>query len=130
MRTYHVVSLEVDVSGIAVVRISERLTGEDYERVAPRLDRYRRVLVEPTRDFEGGPTDAAWSAPEPPWPSRPRQKRVAVIARGEPRSVLEATFRRLFPNAEIRFFDPDARNAAKNWLLDLGPVNPLPPASG
>jgi hypothetical protein len=125
-----VISLQLDVSGIAIVQVSEQLTSEDYERVAPRLDRCRRVLVEAARDFEGGPADAAWNAPEPPGLTRPIQKRVAVIALADPNGILQETFRQLFPVAEVRFFKSDDRNAAENWLLDLRPRNPLPSASG
>ena len=123
-------TLQQDVSGIAVVRVSERLTAEDYERVALRLDSCRRVLVEAARDFEGAPADAAWEAPEPALPARPLPKRVAVVADSDPGSALQATFHHLFPGAEVRFFENCKRNAAEHWLLSSPPPDPLPPAGG
>ena len=123
-------TLQQDVSGIAVVRVSERLSAEDYERVALRLDCCRRVLVEAARDFEGAPADAAWQAPEPAWPARPLPKRIAVVADIDPGSALQATFHHLFPGAEVCFFDKSERNAAENWLLSSPPSDPLPSASG
>jgi hypothetical protein len=126
-----VLSLKHDVSGIAVVRVSERLTAEDYERVSLRLDSCRRVLVEAARDFNrGAPADAAWQAPEPALATRPLPKRVAVVAGVEPGGALQATFHQLFPGAEVRFFDLANRNAAENWLLSPPFPDPLPPASG
>ncbi|MBW0000434.1 MAG: STAS/SEC14 domain-containing protein [Verrucomicrobia bacterium] len=123
-------TLHLDVSGIAVVRVSESLSAEDYERVALRLDTCRRVLVEAARDFEGASTDAAWQAPETALPARPLPKRVAVVAEADPGSALQATFHGLFPGAEVRFFDRGKRNAAENWLLSSPPSDPLPPAYG
>lgn len=123
-------TLQQDVSGIAVVRVSERLCAEDYERVAVRLDSCRRVLVEAARDFEGVPADAAWQAPEFPLPARPLPKRVAVVAGIDVGAALQATFHQLFPSAEVRFFETGERNAAENWLLSGPPSDALPPASG
>ena len=123
-------TLYQDVSGIGVVRVSECLSAEDYERVAVRLDTCRRVLVEAARDFEGEPADAAWQAAEPALPTRPLPKRVAVVAEVDPGSALQATFHRLFPGAEVRFFESRDRNAAENWLLSSPPPDPWPPASG
>jgi hypothetical protein len=125
-----VLTLQQDVSGIAVVRVSERLCAEDYERVAVRLDACRRVLVEAARDFEGAPADAAWQAPETALPTRPLPKRVAVVAELDPGGALQATFHQLFPSAEVRFFEKGERNAAEHWLLSSPPSDPLPPASG
>jgi len=127
---FKVLTLHQDVSGIAVVRVSERLCAEDYERVALRLDSCRRVLVEAARDFDGAPADAAWEAPETAMPTRPLPKRVAVVAEVEPGGALQATFQHLFPGAEVRFFEKGERNAAENWLLSSSPPDPLPPASG
>jgi hypothetical protein len=129
-RILRVFTLRQDVSGIAVVRVSERLCAEDYERVAVRLDACRRVLVEAARDFEGAPADAAWQAPETALPTRPLPKRVAVVADVDRGSALQATFQQLFPGAEVRFFENRQRNAAENWLLSSPPPDPLPPASG
>lgn len=123
-------TLQQDVSGIAVVRVSERLCAEDYERVAVRLDSCRRVLVEAARDFEGPPVDAAWQAPETPLPTRPLPKRIAVVADIQPGGALQATFHHLFPGAEVRSFENGERNAAENWLLSSPPSDLLPPASG
>jgi hypothetical protein len=127
---FEVLTLRQDVSGIAVVRVSERLCAEDYERVAVRLDSCRRVLVEAARDFERAPADAAWQAPETALPARPLPKRVAVVADIDSGSALQATFHHLFPGAEVRFFENGERNAAENWLLSPPPPDHLPPASG
>ena len=124
------VSLGFDITGIAVVRVSEGLSGEDYERVAPRLDRCRRILVEVAGDFDAAGSDTAWSAAEPPGPSRGGRKRVALVAQGDPDGVLERTFRQLFPEAEIRRFVSGDRALAETWLLELRPLHPLPPAAG
>lgn len=123
-------TLQQDVSGIAVVRVSERLTAEDYERVAVRLDSCRRVLVEAARDFEGASADAAWQAPEAALPMRPLPKRVAVVADIDPGGELQATFHHLFPGADVRFFEIGERNAAQNWLLSSPPSDLLPSACG
>lgn len=123
-------TLYQDVSGIAIVRVSEYLSAEDYERVAVRLDTCRRVLVEAARDFEGASTDAAWQAPETALPARPLPRRVAVVAEADPGSALQETFHGLFPGAEVRFFEREERNAAENWLLSSPPSDLLPSASG
>jgi len=125
-----VLTLHQDVSGIAVVRVSEALSAEDYERVAMRLDACRRVLVEAAGDFEGAAADAAWQAPEAALSGRPLPRRVAVVAEIDPGGALQSTFHQLFPGAEVRFFEEAERNAAENWLLSSPPSDPLPPACG
>lgn len=107
-------------SSIVALRISGKLTKEDYEQFLPLLEqRIRehgkiRLLVE-LGDFEGWTASAAWEDIKFDFKHFTDIERIAIVGHGMWEHGL-AVFSKPFTAAKVRFFDREDVEEARRWI--------------
>ncbi len=113
-------AIEIDDSeDILTVRMSGKLSREDYERLAPTLEgRFDqgsvRMLVE-LHDFHGWSLAAAWEDTKFGMHHFKDIERIAMVGETAWQHGM-ATFCKPFTGASLKYFDGDTA-AARAWLL-------------
>ncbi len=105
------------------VRVSGKLTREDYADLVPRWERMLeghgriRLLFEMAPDFEGWEPGAAWDDAKFSVSNRERLERVAMV--GDKKwEQWAAKAGALLVKAEVRFFDSSNLESAVLWLKE------------
>lgn len=115
------VSVTAEIEGkSAAISLSGKLTEGDYEQFVPYLEgqigRYGKInLLVELVEFEGWTAGALWQDTKFAAKHFNDIERLAIV--GE--SVWErgmALFAKPFTTAEVRFFPPDRRDEAKEWI--------------
>jgi hypothetical protein len=108
---------------LVVVRLSGKLTKEDYERLVPELDRLIRQkgkirLLVQMHDFHGWEAAALWEDLKFDFKHFNDIERIAVVGEAKWEEWM-VTFCKPFTTAEIRYFDHDKAAEAKVWLASV-----------
>ncbi|MGD2111095.1 MAG: STAS/SEC14 domain-containing protein [Phycisphaerae bacterium] len=111
---------EQDGGRIILVSVRDKLVKEDYEQFVPEVERLIqrhgkiRVLFE-MQDFHGWSAGALWEDVKFDVKHFNNIDRVAVV--GEKRwQDWMSTFCRPFTTAQIRYFDAEEADAARDWI--------------
>ncbi|MBW3599636.1 MAG: STAS/SEC14 domain-containing protein [Planctomycetes bacterium] len=102
------------------VHVSEQLRKEDYERFTPTVDSFIeqngsiRILLE-LHDFHGWDAGALWEDIKFGAKHFSDIEKMAVVGDKQWETGL-TLFCKPFTTAEIRFFEPSDRDAAKSWV--------------
>lgn len=114
------------VGNVLEVRLSGRLTGEDYERFVPELERLIREqgklrLLVRMHDFHGWSLGALWEDLKFDIKHFADIERLALVGERKWESGM-ATFCKPFTKAEIRYFDEAQEAEAVNWIHEGEPI--------
>ncbi len=115
------VELDSD-SMILNVRVSDKLTKDDYATFAPQLEKYveqhgpLRVLLQ-TDDFHGWEASALWEDIKFNVRHFNDIERLAIVGEKKWEKGM-ATFCKPFTTASIRYFPPDQLEEARNWVAE------------
>lgn len=107
---------------VLVIHVSEKLTKDDYEHLVPEVDRLIekhgkiRMLFE-MHDFHGWSCGALWEDTKFAFKHFRAIERLAVIGEKKWQRGM-ATFCKPFTKAEIRYFDHDNLDEAREWLAE------------
>jgi len=117
---------------ILEVKVSGRLTDEDYQRFVPEFERLAkphgkiRVLFEMSQ-FHGWDAKAAWDDLKFGVKHYHAIERLAVVGETKWQQLL-AEFGKLFTAAEVRYFNLSRLDQARAWLAEgLQPIQPSNP---
>ena len=120
-RELRMITLAVtDGSNILFVKASGKLTKDNYEALAPKVeDLIRqhskiRILVE-LEDFHGWKAGALWEDTKFAFKHFSDIERLAIVGERKWEKGM-ATFCKPFTAAEIRYFDRDRAEEAKQWI--------------
>lgn len=115
------VSVELDSdSQVLNVRVSGKLTKDDYVAFAPQVEKYveehgkLRVLLQ-TEDFHGWEATALWEDVKFNARHFSDIERLAVVGEKKWEKGM-ATFCKPFTTASIRYFDHDHLEEARDWV--------------
>jgi hypothetical protein len=118
--TMHIETHELDEGRTLVIKVTGKLTAEDYKTLVPEFDRLinkhgkLRILFE-MHDFHGWEPRALWEDLKVDARHFDHIERLAMI--GEQRwQKWMASFCKPFTTAEIRYFPHDDAEAAREWL--------------
>lgn len=107
---------------VLVIRVSDRLTKEDYAHFVPEVDRLIekhgkiRMLFE-MRDFHGWSCGALWEDTKFALHHFHAIERLAVIGEKKWQKGM-TTFCKPFTKAEIRYFEHGHADEARAWLME------------
>jgi hypothetical protein len=113
---------ETDAGKIVEVRISGKLTTDDYERFVPELGRLItlhgriRILFE-MRDFHGWTAGALWQDLKFDVKHFRDIERLAMVGEKQWEKGM-AIFCKPFTSAKIRYFDVPGLDEARKWLAE------------
>jgi ABC-type sulfate transport system substrate-binding protein len=123
------VTMEQDVGGkVLLLQVSEKLTKEDYERFVPEFDKAIlnnkkiRLLFE-MKDFRGWDAKGLWEDLKVDFKHASDIERIAMIGDKAWEKAMSYICKP-FTSAEIRFFQPEEREKALEWLYEGLPVPP------
>ena len=121
------VELREEAAGkIVLVKLSDKLTKEDYEHLAPHFDRLIkqhgkiRLLVE-MHNFHGWTLGAVWQDIKFDMAHFRDIERLALVGESKWEAGM-ATFCKPFTSAKVRYFDTAQSAAAQAWIRDSGPA--------
>jgi hypothetical protein len=121
------VELREEADGkIVLVKLSDKLTKEDYEHLAPHFDRLIkqhgkiRLLVE-MHNFHGWTLGAVWQDIKFDMAHFRDIERLALVGESKWEAGM-ATFCKPFTSAKVRYFDTADSAAAQVWIRDSGPA--------
>lgn len=113
-------TMETETDGTVVLKVSDKLTKEDYDRCVPELERLAqasgplRILIR-LHDFHGWDLGALWEELKFDTTHQGDLGRVAVV--GEKTWHEWGTrLSKPFFKAEVRYFDHHETPAARTWL--------------
>ncbi len=107
-----------------IITINGRLRGEDYERVAPRLqkifDAHDKInLLIKIEDIDGVDADAVWKDLKFGAKHFNAIERFGVMGDAD-KSQWIAKLSKPFTSADVRHFDEDEENEAERWVRGKG----------
>lgn len=107
---------------ILTMRISGKLTKEDYERFVPEIEQMMaahenvRILVELT-DFHGWTAAAAWEDSKFGMRHYSDIERMAIVGEKAWEKGM-AMLLKPFTKAKVKYFDSSQMDAAKTWIME------------
>ncbi|QYX56337.1 STAS/SEC14 domain-containing protein [Roseovarius sp. SCSIO 43702] len=111
-----------DENGLLHLTLSGRLTTEDYDRFEPAFERIRArhegrmpMLVEITPEFDGWDVGALWRDMQMGVEYRNAFSRIAMVGAQDWLDWATRMADGLFPQAEMRYFEPGDIAAARAW---------------
>jgi hypothetical protein len=125
--------LEKESGKILEIRVSGKLTREDYERFVPEVERLInqhgkiRMLFD-MHDFHGWTASALWQDTKFAWKHFSDIERLGVVGEKAWQHGM-AIFCKPFTRAEIRYFDRSEADQARAWLDEGNAPNPVQVAS-
>ncbi|SRR6056297_371294 len=114
-----------DENGLLHLTLSGKLSTEDYDRFEPAFARIAEqhdgpmpMLVEITPAFDGWDVGALWRDAKMGVEYRNAFSRIAMVGSQDWLDWATKMADGLFPQAEMRFFDPEDRDKARAWARD------------
>lgn len=112
----------VHLKDLTIVRISGKLTAEDYEKFVPEVEKQiaefgkLRLLVE-LHDFHGWTLAAVWDDMNFDMKHWNDIKRLAIVGESKWEAGM-AVFCKPFTGAKVKYFDHSKLEQAKKWLVE------------
>ncbi|RCS50548.1 STAS/SEC14 domain-containing protein [Bremerella cremea] len=112
----------VHLKDLTIVRISGKLTAEDYEKFVPEVEKQiaefgkLRLLVE-LHDFHGWTLAAVWDDINFDMKHWNDIKRLAIVGESKWEAGM-AVFCKPFTGAKVKYFDHSKLEQAKKWLVE------------
>jgi hypothetical protein len=119
---------------ILVVRVSDKLTKEDYQHFVPEVERLIgqhgsiRILFD-MHDFHGWTAGAMWQDAKFAWRHFRDVERITVVGEKAWQHAM-TVFCRPFTKAQVRYFGRGSTEQAESWLQADLPVATAPGAGG
>lgn len=118
------VELTEEMDGkLLTVRLTGKLSKEDYELFTPEverlIDRHGKIrMLVVMEDFHGWDAGALWEDIKFDWKHFSDVERLALVGNTKWEKGM-ATFCKPFTTADVKFFTPDDLGEARRWLQEL-----------